>query len=57
MAAFGNLESHYNLRGTIQRKLMSNDQCSPSYRNQSVDLYCKSIDWFLYDEEDWSLMG
>ena len=21
----------------------------PSYRNQSVDLLCKSIDWFLYD--------
>ena len=22
---------------------------SPSYRNQSIDLLCKSIDWFLYD--------
>ena len=22
----------------------------PSYRNQSVDLHCKSTDWFLYDE-------
>ena len=21
----------------------------PSYRNQSVDLFCKSTDWFLYD--------
>ena len=21
----------------------------PSYRNQSVDLLCKSTDWFLYD--------
>ena len=21
----------------------------PSYRNQSVDLFCKSADWFLYD--------
>ena len=21
----------------------------PSYRNQSVDLQCKSTDWFLYD--------
>ena len=20
----------------------------PSYRNESTDLYCKSIDWFLY---------
>ena len=22
----------------------------PSYRNQSIDLQNKSIDWFLYDE-------
>ena len=21
----------------------------PSHTNQSVDLFCKSIDWFLYD--------
>ena len=21
----------------------------PSYRNQSIDLICKSIDWFLYE--------
>ena len=21
----------------------------PSYRNQSIDLLCKSIEWFLYD--------
>ena len=34
-----------------------NDQCSTSKRNQSIDLYCKSIDWFLYDGEHWSLMG
>ena len=34
-----------------------NDQCSPSYRNQSIDLHCKSIDWFLHDGEHWSLMG
>ena len=20
----------------------------PSYKNQSIDLFCKSIDWFLY---------
>ena len=33
------------------------EQCSPSYRNQSVHFYCKSIDWFLYDGEHWSLMG
>ena len=29
----------------------------PSYRNQSVDLDCKSIDWFLYDVEHCALMG
>ena len=22
----------------------------PSYRNQSIDLHSKSIDWFLYEE-------
>ena len=21
----------------------------PSYRNQSIDLLCKSLDWFLYE--------
>ena len=33
-----------------------NNQCSPSYKNQSIDLYCKSVDWFLYDREHGSLM-
>ena len=28
-----------------------NDQCSLSYRDQPIDLKCKSIDWFLYDGE------
>ena len=23
----------------------------PSYRNQSIDLLCKSMDWFLYDRD------
>ena len=23
---------------------------APSYRNQSIDLHSKSIDWFLYDD-------
>ena len=32
-------------------------KCSQSYRNQSTDLHCKSIHWFLYDGEHWSLMG
>ena len=22
----------------------------PSYRNQAIDLLCKSIDWFLYND-------
>ena len=35
----------------------TNDRCSPSYRNQSNDLHCKIIDWFLYDREYWSIMG
>ena len=34
-----------------------NDQRSSLYRNRSIDLQCKSIDWFLYDEEQWSLLG
>ena len=34
-----------------------NNQCSLSFKNQSIDLQCKSIDWFLYDGEHWSLMG
>ena len=33
------------------------DQCSPSYRNQSISLQGKSIDWFLYYGEYWLLMG
>ena len=24
---------------------------SPSYRNQSIDFLCKSVDWFLYDRD------
>ena len=26
-------------------------QRSLSYRNQSIDLQCKSMDWFLYDRD------
>ena len=36
--------------------LTISDQCFPSCRNQSIDLENKSIDWFLYDGEHWSLM-
>ena len=35
----------------------NNDQCSSSYRNQSIDLQSKLIDWFLYDREHCSLIG
>ena len=24
---------------------------SLSYRNQSIDLFCKSMDWFIYDRD------
>ena len=30
-------------------KLTIKDQCSQSYRKQSIDLLCKSNDWFLYE--------
>ena len=33
----------------IQTLYPINDQCSSSYRNQSIDLLCNSIDWLLYD--------
>ena len=25
----------------------------PSYGNQSIDLQCRSLDWFIYDGEHW----
>ena len=28
-----------------------NDGWSLSYRNQSIDLLCKSMEWFLYDRD------
>ena len=34
-----------------------NDQCTPWYRSQSIDLHYKSIDCFLYDGEHWLLMS
>ena len=41
--------------GKFQRKILRLTarfiQCFQSYRNQSIDKYCKSIDWFLYDGE------
>ena len=45
-----------NLKG-VRNENQLNDQCSPSYRNQSNDLQSRSIEWFLCDGEHWSLMG
>ena len=47
----------YTLSTELFRSLPINDQCSPSYRKQSIDLQCRSMDWFLYDGEQRSLMG
>ena len=33
----------------INTKLRNLRQMLPLYRNKSIDLYCTSIDWFLYD--------
>ena len=38
---FNSLSSHMDITCSWWRSL--------SYRNQSIDLFCKSIDWFLYD--------
>ena len=43
--AFGTNDFKNNF--TIQVK------CYLSCRDQSIDLHCKSIDWFLCDEERW----
>ena len=40
----------------VDQRVHQSHHCSPSYRNQSIDLQCKSTDWFLYDKEHWSLM-
>ena len=37
----GNINNSYNLTLSWRRPL--------SYRNQPIDLLCKSMDWFLYD--------
>ena len=34
-----------------------NPQTTPSSTNQSIDLHCKSVSWFLYDGEHWSLIS
>ena len=31
------------------------NQCSPTYRNQSIDFQSRPVDWFLYDGEHWSI--
>ena len=32
-------------------------QCCVSYKNQSIVLLCKTIDWFLYGTQHWVEMG
>ena len=41
---------------TLRRFEPINDQCSPSYRNQSINLHCESIDLSLYDGKHRLLM-
>ena len=46
-----NVQNHSYLHGFIQEHLfLTLSWRRPiSYRNQSIDLLCKSVDWFLYD--------
>ena len=41
-------------RSPIHPVTYANAHCSPLYRNQSIDLQSKFIDWFL---QHWSLIG
>ena len=44
-AIFNNKElRNFNVRATPRRRPLS-------YRNQSIDLLSKSLDWFLYDND------
>ena len=38
-------------RLVFSKLLTLSGQRSLSYRNQSIDLLCKSMDWFLYDKD------
>ena len=40
--------ANFSLQATAS-KVLKEQKVLPSYRNQSIDLLCKSIDWFLYE--------
>ena len=37
--------------GNVREELLLLWRSSLSFRNQSLDLFCKSMDWFLYNED------
>ena len=37
----------YNIQAALM--LMHSVPVLPSYKNQSIDLHSKSVDWFLYE--------
>ena len=41
----------YRNQLTVYKGLTLSWQSSPSNRNQSIDLICKSMDWFPYDKD------
>ena len=45
------LESTLNKINTTFSILSISRRGSLSYRNQSIDLHCKSLNWFLYDRD------
>ena len=44
------MTSMYNL-SVVTSHLILLWQSSLSYRNQLIDVLCKSVDWFLYDND------
>ena len=40
--------ANFSLQATAS-KVLKEQKVLPSYRNQSIDLLCKSIDWFIYE--------
>ena len=44
-----NLQESFYGAVKIKTTLTHSVSVLPSYRNQSIDLMCKSVDWFLYE--------
>ena len=40
-----------NCLKSLRKKLTISRWRSPSYRNQSIDMRSKSMEWFLYDRD------